>query len=85
MDGDTYTVSERTAQVGFGPADGAKADIYREANDFCAKQNKKVQTVSLQMTNSAAFPASQRLVAVPVYVTCCRYPNLSVSLIWLLR
>jgi hypothetical protein len=62
MDGDTYMVSKRSAQVGFGPADGAKADIYREANDFCAKQNKKVKTVSLQMTDSGfAQPASASL------------------------
>jgi hypothetical protein len=62
MDGDTYMVSKRSAQVGFGPADGAKADIYREANDFCATQNKKVKTVSLQMTDSGfARPASAAL------------------------
>lgn len=62
MDGDTYTVSKRSAQVGFGPADGPKADIYREANDFCGKQGKKVQTVSLQMTDSGfAQPASASL------------------------
>ncbi|MGF6995537.1 hypothetical protein P3T25_003905 [Paraburkholderia sp. GAS32] len=55
-------VSKRSAQVGFGPADGAKADIYREANDFCAKQNEKVETVSLQMTDSGfAQPASASL------------------------
>ncbi len=62
MDGNTYVVSKRSAQVGFGPADGAKADIYREANDFCAKQNKTVETVSLQMTDSGfAQPASASL------------------------
>jgi hypothetical protein len=62
MDRDTYMLSERSAQVGFGPADGAKADIYREANEFCAKQNKKVETVSLQMTDSGfARPASASL------------------------
>lgn len=62
MDGETYMVSKRSAQVGFGPAVGAKADIYREANDFCAKQNKKVKTVSLEMTDSGfARPASASL------------------------
>jgi hypothetical protein len=61
-DGDNYMVSKRSAQVGFGPADGAKADIYREANDFCATQNKKVKTVSLEMTDSGfARPASASL------------------------
>lgn len=52
MDGDTYIVSKRSAQVGFGPPDGVKADIYKEANEFCAKQDKKVETVSLQTTDS---------------------------------
>ncbi|ANB74496.1 hypothetical protein AYM40_01315 [Paraburkholderia phytofirmans OLGA172] len=55
-------VAKRSAQVGFGPANGAKADVYREANEFCAKENKKVETVSLQMTDSAfAQPASASL------------------------
>ena len=31
MDKDTYMVSKRSAQVGFGPANGAKADLYDEA------------------------------------------------------
>lgn len=62
IDRDMYILSKRSAQVGFGPADGAKADIYREAYDFCAKQNKKVETVSLQMTDSGfAKPASASL------------------------
>ena len=42
MDKDIYMVSKRSAQFGFGPADGVKADVYREANEFCEKQNKKV-------------------------------------------
>ncbi|WP_236720878.1 hypothetical protein [Paraburkholderia phytofirmans] len=62
MDAGTYMVAKRSAQVGFGPANGAKADVYREANEFCAKENKKVETVSLQMTDSAfAQPASASL------------------------
>jgi hypothetical protein len=62
MDNDTYMVSKRSAQVGFGPADGAKADVYREANDFCAKQNQKLETVKLEMTDSGfARPASASL------------------------
>ena len=62
MDKDTYMVSKRSAQVGFGPADGAKADLYREASEFCAKQNKKLETVKLDMTDSGfARPASASL------------------------
>ncbi|HAL36642.1 MAG TPA: hypothetical protein DCP03_00340 [Polaromonas sp.] len=55
-------VSKRSAQVGFGPADGAKADVYVEANAFCAKDNKTVETVTLNMTDSGfAKPASASL------------------------
>ena len=62
MDKDTYMVAQRSAQVGFGPADGAKADVYREANAFCAKQGKTIETISLEMTDSAfAKPASASL------------------------
>ena len=62
MDKDTYMVSKRSAQVGFGPPIGAKADIYQEANEFCAKQNKKVETVKLDTTNSGfGRPASASL------------------------
>jgi hypothetical protein len=52
MDKDTYIVAKRSAQFGFGPADGVKADVYREANDFCAKENKKLETMKLDMSNS---------------------------------
>ena len=62
MDAGTYMVSKRSAQVGFGPPVGVKADLYVEANDFCAKQNKKVVTVSLEMTDSGfARPGSATL------------------------
>ena len=62
MDNDTYMVAKRSAQPGFGPAWCAKADIYREANEFCAKQNKKVETVNLEMVNgSFGRPASASL------------------------
>lgn len=62
MDDDTYSVAKRSAQVGFGPADSAKADIYKEANEFCAREGKKVKTVDLQTTNSGfARPASALL------------------------
>lgn len=52
MDKDTYLVSKRSAQIGLGPADGPKADIYVEANAHCAKQDKAVETIALDMANS---------------------------------
>jgi hypothetical protein len=62
MDKDTYMVSKRSAQVGFGPPVTAKADVYREANEFCAKQEKKVETIDFQGTNSGfGRPASASL------------------------
>ncbi len=36
----------------FGTPEGVKNDIYVEANAFCAKQNKAVETVNLQMNNA---------------------------------
>lgn len=56
MDKDTYMISKRSAQLGWGQPVGAKAAVYREANEFCARQNKKVETVSFEMRPS--LPAS---------------------------
>jgi hypothetical protein len=62
MDRDTYMVSKRSAQAGFGPPLGVKADVYEEANDFCRKQSKSVETVAFDMTNSGfARPGSVSL------------------------
>lgn len=52
MDGGTYMIAKRSAQAGFGPPNGVKADVYREANAFCAKEHKTVETVNLEMTDS---------------------------------
>lgn len=52
MDQGTYMVAKRKATVGFGTADGAKADVYREANDFCAKKGMTVETVKLDLQDS---------------------------------
>ncbi|WP_036665004.1 hypothetical protein [Paludibacterium yongneupense] len=49
-------------QIGFGPADGPKADIYKEADEFCAKQGKSVETITLQTEDSGfGKPASASL------------------------
>jgi hypothetical protein len=42
MDQGTYFVSKSSPQVSFGPPITQKADIYKEANAFCGKQNKTV-------------------------------------------
>lgn len=49
---DTYTISERSAEFGGGPPVGAKADVYKEANEFCAKQNRSIETISTTSTNT---------------------------------
>jgi len=44
--------AKRSAQAGFGSPDGVKADVYHEANEFCAEENKAVETLNLDVTNS---------------------------------
>lgn len=50
--GDVYFVSKRSTQFGFGQPYWTKADIYSEANEFCNKINKSVETVNLKVTDS---------------------------------
>lgn len=45
-------IAKRSAQAGFGPPDGVKADVYKEANEFCARESTKVKTLNLDITNS---------------------------------
>ena len=52
MDKGTYMIAKRSAQVGFGPPTAVKADVYKEANEFCAKKQKVVKTLNLKVTNS---------------------------------
>lgn len=52
MDGDTYFIEKRSAQVGFGPPEGAKAEVYAIANKFCADRGMALQTVKFTMVNS---------------------------------
>jgi hypothetical protein len=62
MDNDTYMIAKRSAQAGFGPPVGAKAAVYKEANNFCEKQGKTVETISLEVTDSGfARPGSVTL------------------------
>lgn len=62
MDKGTYMIGKRSAQMGFGPPEGTKADVYKEANEFCAKNNKAVKTIHLKMVDSGfARPGSVEL------------------------
>jgi hypothetical protein len=59
MDRGSFMISKRSAQVGYGPPIGAKADVYREANEHCAKQGMVVETLKVDESPSAfAQPAS---------------------------
>jgi len=49
---DTYLIAKKSPQVGFGPPIGVKGEAYSEANEFCAKEGKAVETLKLEQTNS---------------------------------
>ena len=49
---DTYLIAKKSPQLGFGPPIGIKGEAYTEANEFCAKEGKVVDTVRLEQTNS---------------------------------
>ena len=62
MDGDTYMISKRSLQLGCGRPVATQAAVYREANAFCAKQDKQVETVNLEVQDSLpARPGSVTL------------------------
>jgi hypothetical protein len=54
-DKDTYMISKQSAAGAFGTAQGVKGDIYVEANEFCGKQNKSVETVNVEAKNAIPF------------------------------
>lgn len=52
MDKGTYMISKKSPQIGFGPPIGIKAEAYTEANDFCAKDGKAVETLKYEETDA---------------------------------
>lgn len=52
MDKGTHMISKKSPQVGFGPPIGIKGEAYTEANEFCRKENKTVETLKYEETNS---------------------------------
>lgn len=52
MDKGTYLIAKKSPQVGFGPPIGIKGEAYSEANEFCAKDGKTVETLKLEETNA---------------------------------
>jgi hypothetical protein len=62
MDRGSYMITKRSAQLGIGMPVGTKADVYKEANDFCSKQGMMVDTINLEMAPSRpASPGSVSL------------------------
>ena len=52
MDKGSYLIAKKSAQVGFGPPIGIKGEAYTEANEFCAREGKVVETLKLEETSA---------------------------------
>lgn len=52
MDKGSYLIAKKSPQVGFGPPIGIKGEAYTEANEYCAKEGKVVETIKLEQTNA---------------------------------
>lgn len=51
----TYMISKQSASGVFGTPDGVRADIYTEANAFCARTNQAVETVNVEVKGAIPF------------------------------
>lgn len=57
-----YMIGQRSAQMGIGRPVGVIGDVYTEANNFCKKDNKDVETVNLVVQDThLARPGSVEL------------------------
>jgi hypothetical protein len=65
-DAGQYMIAMKRQQFGFGPPHVIHAQVYREANEFCGKENKAVETIKLEV-NNAGFA---RLGAVTLEFRC---------------
>jgi len=52
LENDLYLLAKKSPQVGFGPSVTLKGDVYREANEFCEKSARKLETVSFESTDA---------------------------------
>jgi hypothetical protein len=61
-DGNTFIVSDRGPTLGFSPPIRQTAKVFKEANEYCARQGKQVEQVKLdQMDSGLARPAAATL------------------------
>ncbi len=51
---DKFMISKNTAKFGGGISAAAASEVHEEANDFCSKQGKKMETVDLQLVPGRA-------------------------------
>ncbi len=51
---DKFMIAKNTAKVGGGISASAASEVHEEANEFCTKQGKKVESVDLQLTPGRA-------------------------------
>jgi hypothetical protein len=51
MGNETYYVSVRSPQISFGPPITQKAEVFKQANQYCEEQGKKLETVDLKEVN----------------------------------
>ena len=54
MDRDSYMIGKKDGMPGLGVSLSNKADVYKEANEFCVKKGLEVQT--LRVTTTPAQP-----------------------------
>lgn len=59
-DKDVYMSQKSSAGGAFGDPQGVLADLYVEANDFCAKSNKAVETISTNPEKGIPFVRPSR-------------------------
>ena len=52
---DTFMISKKSAAGVFGTAGGVTADIYVEANEYCERSGKSVETVTLDVKEAKPF------------------------------
>lgn len=50
-----YMISKQSAAGIFGTPAGIEADIYREANAYCAARHQVIETVDVQTVNAVSF------------------------------
>ena len=51
----TFMISKQSAAGIFGTTGGVRADIYAEANTFCARDGKSVETVNIEIKDAIPF------------------------------